>query len=208
MYGRSFDVAAFRAEGPYLDGRHPSAVSFTGPKQDALRRDFSVNGLFFDPIDGRVIDYVRGAADIRKRILRTIGKPQERFREDKLRMLRAVRFSCELDFRIAADTFEAMRQLAPLILEVSWERIRDELVKILTGPAPGDGLELLHESGLMPHILPEVAAMRGVPQPVEFHPEGDVFVHTRNALDLLRKPSPVLALGTGSFCFWIFVLTS
>jgi len=196
MYGRSFDVAAFRAEGPYLDGRHPSAVSFTGPKQDALRRDFSVNGLFFDPIDGRVIDYVRGAADIRKRILRTIGKPQERFREDKLRMLRAVRFSCELDFRIAADTFEAMRQLAPLILEVSWERIRDELVKILTGPAPGDGLELLHESGLMPHILPEVAAMRGVPQPVEFHPEGDVFVHTRNALDLLRKPSPVLALGT------------
>jgi putative nucleotidyltransferase with HDIG domain len=196
MYGRSYDVATFRTEGPYLDGRHPSAVSFTGPKPDALRRDFTVNGLFYDPVAGRLIDYVHGAADIRKRILRTIGKPSERFREDKLRILRAVRFACELDFKITADTFEAMRQLAPAILEVSWERIRDELLKILAGPMPGQGLALLHDSGLLAHILPEIEAMRGIAQPAEFHPEGDVFTHTQKALDLLRNPSPVLALGT------------
>ena len=193
MYGHAFDVATFRSEGPYLDGRHPSSVSFSGPKQDALRRDFTINGLFYDPIANRVIDYVRGAADIRRKILRTIGKPQERFREDKLRMLRALRFSCSLDFKIAPETMEAIRQLAPFIVEVSWERIRDEVLKILTGPMPGRGLELLHETGLLLQILPEVAVTHGVPQPAEFHPEGDVFTHTRNALGLLVKPSPVLA---------------
>ena len=144
----------------------------------------------------RVIDYVQGTADIRKRILRTIGKPQERFREDKLRMLRAVRFACSLDFRITPETYDAIRLLAPSILEVSWERIRDELLKILTGPMPGRGLDLMHETGLLAHILPEVEAMRGVAQPEEFHPEGDVFVHTRTALGMLRHPSPVLALAT------------
>lgn len=196
LYAHTYDVATFRSEGPYLDGRHPSSVSFAGPKQDALRRDFTVNGLFYDPIAGRIIDYVHGASDIRRRILRTIGKAQERFREDKLRMLRAVRFCCRLDFKIAPDTFEAIRQMAPSILEVSWERIRDELLKILTGPQPCRGLDLLHDTGLLAHILPEVAAMRGIPQPTEFHPEGDVFVHTRKALELLQKPSPVLALAT------------
>ncbi|MBZ5497265.1 MAG: CCA tRNA nucleotidyltransferase [Acidobacteriia bacterium] len=194
LYGHAYDVATFRSEGPYLDGRHPSSVSFSGPQQDALRRDFTVNGLFYDPIADRVIDYVSGAADIRRRILRTIGKPQERFREDKLRMLRAVRFSCSLDFKIAPETFQAIRQLAPSILEVSWERIRDELLKILTGPLPGRGLELLHETRLLTQILPEVEAMRGITQPTEFHPEGDVFVHTRNALELLHNPAPALAL--------------
>lgn len=195
-YRRTYDVAAFRSEGPYLDGRHPSSVSFSGPKQDAMRRDFTVNGLFYDPIAGRVIDYVHGAADIRRRILRTIGKPQERFREDKLRLLRAVRFACSLDFKIAPETYEAILQLAPSILEVSWERIRDELLKILTGPMPGRGIDLLHDTGLLAQVLPEVEAMRGVAQPPEFHPEGDVFVHTRRALELLRKPSPALAFGT------------
>jgi poly(A) polymerase len=195
-YGHAYDVAAFRSEGPYLDGRHPSSVSFSGPKQDALRRDFTANGLFYDPIAERVIDYVHGVADIRKRILRTIGKPQERFREDKLRMLRAVRFACNLNFKIAPATYEVIPQLAPSILEVSWERIRDELLKILTGPMPGRGLDLLHDTGLLVQVLPEVEAMRGVAQPTEFHPEGDVFVHTRRALELLRKPSPVLALAT------------
>ena len=190
LYGRGYDVATFRSEGPYLDGRHPSNVIFSGPKQDALRRDFTVNGLFYDPIARRVIDYVRGAADLRRKMLRTIGKPQERFSEDKLRMLRAVRFSCNLNFRIVPETLEAILQLAPSILEVSWERIRDELLKILTGPMPGKGLDLLNDSGLLGYILPEVAATRGVEQPAEFHPEGDVYVHTRNALALMRKPSP------------------
>ncbi len=196
FYGHAYDVATFRSEGPYLDGRHPSTVSFTGPKQDALRRDFTMNGLFYDPVADRIIDYVHGAADIRKRLLRTIGKAQERFREDKLRMLRAVRMSCSLHFKIAPETYEAIRQLAPSILEVSWERIRDELLKIITGPQPGPGLDLLHATGLLFHILPEVEAMRGVAQPEEFHPEGDVYAHTRAALDLLDRPSPVLAMAT------------
>jgi putative nucleotidyltransferase with HDIG domain len=195
-YGRAYDVATFRAEGPYLDGRHPASVHFSGPRQDAQRRDFTVNGLFYDPIANRVLDYVHGKADIRKGILRTIGSPQERFREDKLRMLRAVRFACSLDFRITPGTFDAIRLLAPSILEVSWERIRDELLKILTGPAPGRGLDLMHETGMMACILPEVETMRGVAQPEEFHPEGDVFAHTRIALGMLRHPSPVLALAT------------
>jgi putative nucleotidyltransferase with HDIG domain len=196
MYGRPFEIATFRSEGPYLDGRHPSRVEFTGPRQDAQRRDFTINGLFFDPIAGRVIDYVHGAADLREKIIRTIGRPEERFGEDKLRMLRAVRFACKLGFRIAPEVFEAIRSSASSILEVSWERIRDEIVKTLTGPAPGRGLDLLHETGLLGVILPEVEAMRGVMQPEEFHPEGDVYVHTRNALDMLRKPSAVLALAT------------
>jgi poly(A) polymerase len=196
MYGHAYDVATFRVEGPYLDGRHPSTVEFATPKQDATRRDFTINGLFYDPILNRVIDHVHGGADLRRRLLRTIGKPQDRFGEDKLRMLRAVRLACRLDFRIAPETFEAVRQLAEKILEVSWERIRDELLQILTGPAPDRGLDLLHESGLLAHVLPEVKSLVGVPQPEEYHPEGDVFVHTRNAVGLLRNPSPTLALAT------------
>jgi poly(A) polymerase len=193
FFGHAYDVATFRSEGPYLDGRHPSSVTYSGPRQDALRRDFTINGLFYDPIAKRVIDYVHGATDLHRRVIRTIGKPQERFSEDKLRMLRAVRFSCSLGFRIAPETFEAIQRSAPLILEVSWERIRDELIIILTGPMPGQGLDLLSDTGLLVHILPEVAAMRGVEQPIEFHPEGDVYVHTRNAIALMHKPSAVLA---------------
>ncbi len=196
MYGHPYDVATFRSEGPYLDGRHPSRVSFSGPEQDARRRDFTVNGLFYDPVSERIIDHVFGIPDIRQGILRTIGEPRARFLEDKLRLLRAVRFSCTLNLEIAPDTLEAVRMLAPSILEVSWERIRDELIKILTGPRPGSGLDMLHVTGLLAHILPEVEAMRGIAQPTEFHPEGDVFIHTRNALDLLKRPAPVLALGT------------
>ncbi len=196
MYNRSFEVTTFRREGNYLDGRHPSAVTFSSPEQDALRRDFTINGLFFDPVGGRVIDFVRGRVDLIHRLIRTIGDPYERFEEDRLRLIRAVRFACSLEFQIVPETWEALRRLAPKILDVSWERIRDELIKILTGPAPDRGLDLLHESGLLREILPEVEAMRGVEQPPEFHPEGDVFIHTRMALRMLRKPSAVLALGT------------
>jgi poly(A) polymerase len=196
MYNHPYDVATFRTEGLYVDGRHPSMVDFSGPEQDALRRDFTVNGLFYDPLADRVIDYVGGVADIRRRTLRTIGAAHARFGEDRLRMLRAIRLACNLDFEIEPETLEAIKQLAPHILEVSWERIRDELLKILAGPMPDRGLNLLHSTGLLINILPEVEAMRDIPQPAEYHPEGDVFVHTGKALGLLRKPSPVLALAT------------
>jgi poly(A) polymerase len=194
VYGRSYEVATFRTEGPYLDGRHPSTVSFTGPKQDAQRRDFTVNGLFYDPVADRIIDYVHGKADIKQKILRTIGKPRDRFVEDKLRMLRAVRFACSLDFQIEQETMLAIKELSGEILQVSWERIRDELLKILTGPDPARGLDLLAESGLLAHVLPEVAAMRGVEQPPEYHPEGDVFIHTRIMLGMQRNPTAVFSL--------------
>lgn len=193
-YRRSFEVATFRSEGPYLDGRHPASVSFAGPRKDAQRRDYTVNGLFYDPIAERVIDYVQGLADLRRRRIRTIGPAHERFAQDKLRMLRAVRFACTLEFTIAPETMEAIRQHAHEIVQVSWERIRDELLSILESPGRGRGLELLQESGLLARILPEVEALRGVPQPPEYHPEGDVFTHTRMALELLRRPSPILAL--------------
>jgi putative nucleotidyltransferase with HDIG domain len=196
MYGHTYEVTTFRSDGAYLDGRHPSSVSFGGPKQDALRRDFTINGLFFDPLSERVIDYVRGRADISRRLIQTIGKPEDRFAEDKLRMMRAIRFACNLAFEIAPATWEALEHSAGEILQVSWERIRDELLKILIGPAPDRGLDLLHRSGLLRHILPEVEAMVEVQQPPEFHPEGDVFTHTSRALALLRKPPAILALGT------------
>jgi poly(A) polymerase len=196
MYGHPYEVATFRTEGGYADGRHPSEVSFAGPEQDARRRDFTVNGLFYDPIRERVIDFVGGKPDLARRIIRTIGTPRNRFEEDKLRLLRALRFACGLDFGIATETWDAIRALAPEIRQVSQERIRDELLKILTGPAPSRGFDLLQESGLLAEILPEVQAMRGVQQPPEFHPEGDVFTHTKLALGYLRKRSPVLVMGT------------
>jgi putative nucleotidyltransferase with HDIG domain len=194
MYGHAYDVVTFRTEGPYLDGRNPSTVTFAGAKQDAQRRDFTINGMFYDPESERVIDYVHGKADIQRRVVRTIGRAPERFAEDKLRMLRALRFACSLDFKIADETWEAIRQLAPEIGRVSQERIRDELSKILTGPDPARGLDLLHESGLLQQILPEVEVMRGVSQPPEFHPEGDVFAHTRGTLAHLHRPSIALAM--------------
>lgn len=193
-YGRAYDVATFRSEGPYLDGRHPSAVSFTGPRADAKRRDFTINGLFFDPISGEVHDFVCGRRDLGRRSVRTIGPPETRFGEDRLRMLRAVRFACELGFEVDARTWRSIQSNAPAILQVSAERIRDELLKILTGPAPDRGLHMLCESRLLAAVLPEVEAMRGVAQPPEFHPEGDVFTHTALVLRRLRKPSAVLAL--------------
>ncbi len=196
LYGHAYEVTTFRTEGPYLDGRRPSSVAFSSPEQDARRRDFTINGLFYDPVTRRIIDYIRGRADIRNRVIRAIGKPEERFAEDKLRMLRAVRFACGLDFTIEPATWEAIREQAGEIRLVSWERIRDELLKLLTNPGSPRGLDLLHDSGLLKWILPEVEAMRGIPQPPEYHPEGDVYSHTRLALSLLRKPSAELALGT------------
>jgi poly(A) polymerase len=196
MYGRGYEVATFRSDHAYLDGRHPSSVTFSGPEEDALRRDFTINGLFFDPIADRLIDYVRGKADVQNKLIRTIGDPYERFSEDKLRMLRAIRFACNLGFTLVPETWDAIQKLAPDILQISWERIRDELAKLLTGPAPDKGLDLLHTSGIVQHILPEVAALRGIPQSPGGLSGMDVFAQTQNALARLHRPSTILAFGT------------
>ena len=180
-----FQVATFRNDGQYIDGRHPATVSFSTPEQDAQRRDFTINGLFFDPLADRLIDYVGGQRDLDARLLRAIGNPYDRFREDRLRMLRAVRFATTLGFEINGDTWRAVCENAPHIHEVSAERIREELLKILLSPRRVRGFDLLDESGLLREILPEIEALNGCEQPPQFHPEGDVFKHTRIMLDLL-----------------------
>jgi tRNA nucleotidyltransferase (CCA-adding enzyme) len=194
--GHPYQVATFRREGPYLDGRRPSFVEFSNAREDVLRRDFTVNALLYDPDTGEIIDYVEGQSDLRRRVLRTVGDPAERFLEDRLRLLRAVRFAVELEFGIDPRTHAALAALAPRIDTVSAERVRDELLRLLVAPGRARGIRLLQTSGLLPVILPEVAAMDGVPQPPEFHPEGDVLIHTALALEHLDHPSPVLALAT------------
>ncbi|MBI1884461.1 MAG: CCA tRNA nucleotidyltransferase [Chlamydiae bacterium] len=190
-----FEVATFRSEGGYTDGRHPSCVKFTSSREDVLRRDFTVNGLLYDPQENKVIDYVGGVKDIERKIIRTIGNPRQRFEEDKLRLLRAVRFATHLEFEIEPETFRTILELSSQISAVSAERIRDELVKIFTGPHPGKGLDLLSQTGLLKMILPEVEAMKGVEQPPEFHPEGDVYIHTKMLLDQISSVDRILALG-------------
>lgn len=189
-----YEVATFRTDQKYKDGRHPEGVTFSSPKEDALRRDFTVNGLFYDPSHRRILDYVKGQVDLRRRLIRAIGDPEVRFQEDRLRMLRAVRFASALDFAIDPPTFKAVCRYAHAITEVSAERIRDELVKLFTGPHAGRGLELMDETGLLKVILPEAEKMKGVAQPPEFHPEGDVYTHTKLVLEQLKEPTPVLAM--------------
>ncbi len=185
--GFQFEVASFRADGAYLDGRRPVDVTFTTPQGDAERRDFTVNGMFYDPQTEQVIDFVGGQADLRARTLRAIGDARARFREDRLRLLRAVRFAANLDFKIEPATWEAMRAQANEVGAVSAERIREELVRIFTAPSRVHGLDLLDASGLLRVVLPELNACKGCEQPPQFHPEGDVFVHTRLMLSLLPE---------------------
>ena len=182
-----FEVATFRSDDAYIDGRHPSAVHFSSQEEDAQRRDFTINGMFYDPVAEQVIDLVGGQADITAKLVRAIGEPAKRFAEDRLRMLRAVRFATALDYQIDNQTWEALVANAPSINQISAERIRDELVRIFLSPNRVRGWDLLDSSGLMPVILPELEAMKGVLQPEQFHPEGDVFVHTRLMLQLLPK---------------------
>jgi hypothetical protein len=180
-----FQVATFRSDGAYSDGRHPESVHFSNAEEDARRRDFTVNGLFYDPVREQLRDYVGGRADLEAKILRAIGDPEARFAEDRLRMLRAVRFATVLGFEIEPTTWTAVRKHAASIVEVSAERIRDELLKTLHPPARVRGLDLLDQSGLLNQILPEMEALKGCEQPPQFHPEGDVWVHTRLMLSLL-----------------------
>lgn len=177
--GHPFQVATFRAEAEYSDGRRPDKVTFCDARADASRRDFTVNGLFFDPVKGEPHDWVNGRADLEKKILRTIGEPHERFGEDHLRLLRAVRFAAQLGFDLEPGTLAALQSLAARITSVSAERIRDELLKLFQPPHAARGLDLLRESGLLPHVLPELAPTIGCAQSPEFHPEGDVFTHIR-----------------------------
>ena len=183
--GAEIQVATFRGDGAYHDGRHPESVRYTDAKGDSLRRDFTVNGLFFDPIEEKVLDFVGGRQDLEARLLRAIGNPSERFAEDKLRLLRAVRFATTLGFEIDPETWREILAWGPEIHAVSAERIREELCKILLSPKRLRGFDLLDESGLLTQILPEMEALKGCDQPPEFHPEGDVFVHTRLMLSML-----------------------
>lgn len=183
--GEEFEVATFRTDGAYKDGRHPESVEFTTAENDALRRDFTINGLFLDPLTDEIIDHVGGRDDLAARRIRAIGDPRRRFTEDRLRVMRGVRFAAALDFDIDPATWAAICEFAPRINDVSPERIRDELTKILLHPSRVKGFDLLDSSGLLRVILPEIDALKGCEQPPEFHPEGDVFVHTRIMLEML-----------------------
>jgi len=189
--GFQFEVATFRSDDAYIDGRHPSAVHFSSPEEDAQRRDFTINGMFYDPVAEKMIDFVGGRADIDAKRVRAIGDPAQRFGEDRLRMLRAVRFATVLGYEIEKATWDALATNAESINQISAERIRDELVRTFLSPNRVRGWDLLDSSGLMRAILPELEAMKGVLQPEQFHPEGDVFVHTRLMLQLLPQEVPV-----------------
>jgi poly(A) polymerase len=178
------EVATFRSDVGYTDGRHPDRVAYSAtPQEDVLRRDFTINGLLMDPRDGKVLDFVRGQEDLREGIIRAIGLPEQRFAEDKLRMARAVRFAARFGYRIEPQTQAAVRAMAAHITQVSAERLRDELTRMLTEGAARRAFELLDETGLLAVVLPEVARMKGVEQPPQFHPEGDVWIHTRLMLE-------------------------
>ena len=187
---RSFEVATFRSDDAYVDGRHPSSIRFTTPEEDAARRDFTINAMYFDPIANRVVDYVNGCVDLESKLIRAVGEASQRIDEDKLRMLRAIRFATTLNFEIESKTWNAIVSSASEINVVSAERIRDELLKIFRSPYRVRGLDLLDASGLLAQLLPEISRLHGCEQPPQFHPEGDVFVHTRMMLGMLAETVP------------------
>ncbi len=190
-----FEVATFRKDGEYTDGRRPDAVTFSSAEVDAQRRDFTVNGMFYDPVGEKLIDYVGGEHDLKARVIRAIGEPAHRFAEDHLRLLRGIRFATTLRFQIEPVTWKAIQDGAAAIRTTKPERIRDELNKIFAADRPEVGLDLLDASGLLIHVLPDIAALHGVEQPPQFHPEGDVFEHVRLMLTKVRKADLNLALG-------------
>jgi len=185
------EVATFRSDIGYSDGRHPDQVRYSkDPREDVERRDFTLNGLLQNPINQEVLDFVGGRKDLESRIIRAIGEPERRFAEDKLRMLRAVRFAARFSYTIESATFAAIQKLAPQIHQVSRERVRDELSKMLTEGHARNAFLLLDQTGLLREVLPEISAMKGIEQPPQFHPEGDVFVHTLLLLEKLPQPCP------------------
>lgn len=192
--GEAIEVATFRTDGSYTDGRHPENVVFSTPEEDAQRRDFTVNGLFQDPFTEEIVDYVGGRADLEKGILRAIGTPSERFQEDALRLLRAVRFATVTEFKIEPNTRTALEENAHLLEQISLERIRDEFSKIIESKNRARGLDLLVDIGMAKVFFPELLDLIGCEQPPQWHPEGDVYVHTRIALDLLGEAPLSLCL--------------
>jgi len=195
LNGNQYEVATFRSESGYSDGRHPDNVCFADAKADVLRRDFTINGLLYDPLTDRLIDHIGGKTDIENHIIRTIGDPRTRFREDRLRLLRAIRFAARFRYAIEKTTLQAIRELASQVNAVSAERIRVELERMLLGPYPDLTVDLMEQTGLLQEILPEVAALKHTPQPENFHPEGDVFIHTKLMLAAMERPSIELAMG-------------
>ncbi|MFZ0285457.1 MAG: CCA tRNA nucleotidyltransferase, partial [Terriglobales bacterium] len=193
----TIEVATFRSDIGYSDGRHPDEVRFSeDPREDVQRRDFTINGMVLDPVNGEVLDFVGGQKDLKARIIRAIGEPDRRFGEDKLRMLRAVRFVARFSFEIEPATFATIRRLAPQLRQVSRERVRDELTRLLTEGHARSAFLLLDATRLLHEVLPEIEAMKGVEQPPQFHPEGDVFIHTLLLLENLPHPcSATLAWG-------------
>lgn len=189
--GHHVEIATFRNDGSYRDGRRPESVEFSTAPEDAQRRDFTINGLFEDPVSGEVIDHVGGLADLKARVIRAIGVPRERFQEDGLRLLRAVRFAARMGFAIEPATDAALRECAPLLDRISPERIRDEFSKILTSARRRAGVEHLVDSDLIRHFIPEVLPLIGCDQPPEWHPEGDVFRHTMIMLEMLDPDAPL-----------------
>ena len=185
--GHMLEIATFREEGTYTDGRRPDEVSFSHAKADAQRRDFTINGLFYDPVEDSVLDFVGGQQDLKDGILRAIGVPQQRFEEDHLRLVRAVRFAARLDLEVEKQTWRAVCEQAHALGRISIERIRDEFSRILMCPSRVRGFDMLVDSGLMQEIVPEIYDLKGCEQPPVFHPEGDVFVHTRLMLSLLPE---------------------
>lgn len=197
--GHTHEVATFRSEGSYIDRRRPGSVRYGTLEEDWRRRDFTINALYYDPISGRVMDPAHGKTDIERKLLRTVGPPQARFEEDALRLMRAVRFAARYGLEIEDETAAAIRNCAQYLGEISAERVAEELIKIMTGPNPGRAMTLMSELGLWAQIIPEIEPMHGCEQPDNFHPEGDVFVHTALVLDKLKdswpgEPPPELAL--------------
>ena len=183
--GIHFEIATFREDGVYRDGRHPDSVTYSTSEVDARRRDFTINGMFYDPVAERLLDFVGGEKDLKAGLIRAIGNPQERFEEDYLRMLRAVRFATLFGFTVDPLTWSSIQSIAPKISQISPERVREELDQIWTNPNRLEGFDVLVASGLMEAILPEIMNLQGCEQPPQWHPEGDVFVHTRLMLSLL-----------------------
>jgi len=192
--GHHFEIATFRSDAGYSDGRRPDAIYFTNAQDDAKRRDFTINGLFFDPFSKKVVDYVGGQEDLKRKILRFIGSPEERIKEDNLRILRAIRFKNSLGLKYDSQTFKALQKNAYLIWNISAERLQDELNKILKDKNRFDALKDMEEIGLLKYLFPEIERLKGVLQPDLYHPEGDVFQHTLLALKHLPPKAPLFLI--------------
>jgi putative nucleotidyltransferase with HDIG domain len=188
-----FEIATFRSDSGYSDGRRPDAIEFSHPAEDAKRRDFTINGLFFDPVNEEIHDYVGGQDDIKNKLVRFIGDPHERILEDHLRIIRAVRFKNTLDFGYHPDTYHAIKKHAALADKVSWERVRDELNKILSDDKAGIAFEDMQDTDVLPYVLPELEACKGIAQPAMYHHEGDVWTHTMMAVESLPPDTPINA---------------